>query len=80
MLIQSNDRSNIIWQLSLAILDQDKNTRMLFKVNKLLYVWNLFSQKIVQVLERLKRLDFIYILNLEAVLLSSLPIHVDSIG
>ena len=54
-----------------------QNAILVEKVYKLLYVWNLFSQKIVQVLERLKQLDFICILNLEAVLLSSLPIHVD---
>ena len=53
-----------------------QNAILVEKVYKLLYVWNLFSQKIVQVLERLKQLDFICILNLEAVLLSPLPIHV----
>jgi len=31
-----------------------------------------------KVLERLKRLDFICILKIETVLLSSLPIHVDN--
>ena len=45
-----------------------QNAILVEKVYKLLYVWNLFSQKIVQVLERLKQLDFIYILKIEAVL------------
>ena len=69
-----------------AILNGNKelgwDARMRFKAKSYINYY-IFRTRLLsgwgKVLERLKRLDFICILNLEAVLLSSLPIHVDSI-